>query len=1254
MGGGKSQTSTQQVTIPPEVMARYNAVNARAETAAATPFQAYGGEFVAPLTAPQQTGIQQTGQASQLAQPFYGAGAGLTLNAAQGVGPLTQGQIGYYQNPYTQAVVDPTVRAMQQQQGQQLSQQQTEAIKGGAFGGERAGIQRAQLMGQQGLAQAQAIAPLYQQGYGQAVQTAMGQQGVIASDLARQMQAGQQLAGLGTGAQAAALQGAQANIGAGTLQQQTQQAQDTAQYQQFLQERGYPFQVAQFLANIAEGTGALSGSTTTGTQPSSMFSDKRLKHDAHKIGETNDGQPIYSFKYNGDNHTQLGLMAQDVEKSHPEAVGESHGYKTVDYEKATKGSRKAYGGGLDPNSMGGAVMEPGAFSRGGYALDGAVVDATDMRALLAQQAKSFGPFSQQGLYGGSSQGMPMGGTGVVPQQAMHVPSPIKPGALPKPADSGASQVYSGYQQLNKIADDMTGKGLTRRGGEYAFGKDAVGATYDKAGKEITAAQPASKGLLGGLFSSNTNANVPVEQSGQATPVSTTPETPPVDAAPGPFANGGGIMPRHHYAGGGDIVPGKTEGDDQLGGVLDAQENEKHEMLKPADMGKPGGGSGIGKGLGSIAGGIAGSFFGPLGTMVGSGLGGMLGGAMHDGGVVPRQHFQAAGVVSNVPADYSEEADLPSPGAREAGLVVPPSDHDPDASFNRSVTNLLRREGGLGIDNNGARVNYGFNQAFHPDIDVRELTPEKATQRYRTDYWNAIGGDKLHPDLANVALDTAAMAGPGKANQLLRSSNGDPVEMLNQRHQFLANLVASGNPKYGVKEASAWQGRYENMMNELGAKPQSNLMDYLPSGPREGQREGQPQKAKGVEPAGFFDGIGMNKQTIVPLLEGLAGMAGSKSRYLGSAILEGLGAGAKSYGDVQAQQAGLESSKAGTEEKQAQTQAVLANIAKSAGIYSPTGQLTGYRVYINGRLSTVPVAEFRRAFLAGTPYETAPNVGEKGGVNAPAPAGREDGTGKLVTSTIPPSDNKVEAIQPGVNYDTQARASALNDANSINITPEESQKVKANIGAAAAAASANNSTINSLTKNTADLIANPGTGTGVGSEYRQKILSTANFIYKAATGNDLPEGYDGSNQEINKKITSFLAGLQTSSINQNNAVAFVGAMKGTPSANLTPRALASITSMVVMNNARNQELQPFANQFSNDADGRLSANIYTEYDRLHGKQLQNEQHNLENIYVKYPRFVQKMASGEIPYDVGQDVIKKIYPKTPDLIRHLTRR
>ena len=85
--GGKSSQSTSTVQIPPEVLARYNAVNARAETAAAQPFQNYTGQFVAGLTPEQQAATAQTAAASQTAQPYYQTAAGLTLGAGQNVGP---------------------------------------------------------------------------------------------------------------------------------------------------------------------------------------------------------------------------------------------------------------------------------------------------------------------------------------------------------------------------------------------------------------------------------------------------------------------------------------------------------------------------------------------------------------------------------------------------------------------------------------------------------------------------------------------------------------------------------------------------------------------------------------------------------------------------------------------------------------------------------------------------------------------------------------------------------------------------------------------------------------------------------------------------------------------------------------------------------------------------------------------------------------------------------------------------------------
>jgi hypothetical protein len=347
-------------------MARYNAVNTRAEEVAAKPFQKYGTEasdFVAQINEQQRAGINNVNAAAGSYQPYIDAATGATV---AGMDEANAGEldISKYMSPYIQNVADTTGAMLSQENERAQSGNLGTAISSGAFGGDRAGIAAANLSQQQNLAYGKTMADIYNQGYTQAVGTAQQQQGVNLSadqaNLARLTAGGAQLAGLGTTAQQAGLAGAEAQINAGTLEQQTEQAGKTALVNQFMQEQGYPFQVAQFLANIATGTGALSGSTTATTQPAPFFSDRRLKHDVKRIGKTDDGLPIYSFKYKGDEkeQTHVGFMADEVEQVKPEAVGvHPTGYKTVDYEKATE--KNSMGGGVAPQRAGEAFADGG-------------------------------------------------------------------------------------------------------------------------------------------------------------------------------------------------------------------------------------------------------------------------------------------------------------------------------------------------------------------------------------------------------------------------------------------------------------------------------------------------------------------------------------------------------------------------------------------------------------------------------------------------------------------------------------------------------------------------------------------------------------------------------------------------------------------------------------------------------------------------------------------------------------------------------
>lgn len=64
----------------------------------------------------------------------------------------------------------------------------------------------------------------------------------------------------------------------------------------------------------------------------SIFSDRRLKHTVRKVGEFADGLGIYVFSYLGSKQRIRGVMADEVERLRPWALGPKiAGYATVNY-----------------------------------------------------------------------------------------------------------------------------------------------------------------------------------------------------------------------------------------------------------------------------------------------------------------------------------------------------------------------------------------------------------------------------------------------------------------------------------------------------------------------------------------------------------------------------------------------------------------------------------------------------------------------------------------------------------------------------------------------------------------------------------------------------------------------------------------------------------------------------------------------------------------------------------------------------------
>lgn len=213
MGSGKGgaptqvqQQNNQNVAYTPAGLQDFQNIYNQAQGVANTPYQPYTGQLVAGINPVQQAGINQT--------------------QAVGGNPLTSGQIQQYMNPYQSDVINATMGNINETnaaQQQQVTGQLNQAA--GGVGADRIAVGQSELARQQGLAANQTLAGLNAQNYAQGLGAAQQQQ-----------QFG--------------LQGAGAQIQAGGLQQQTAQAGLTAQYQQYLQQLAFPYQQAQFLANI--------------------------------------------------------------------------------------------------------------------------------------------------------------------------------------------------------------------------------------------------------------------------------------------------------------------------------------------------------------------------------------------------------------------------------------------------------------------------------------------------------------------------------------------------------------------------------------------------------------------------------------------------------------------------------------------------------------------------------------------------------------------------------------------------------------------------------------------------------------------------------------------------------------------------------------------------------------------------------------------------------------------------------------------
>ncbi len=343
--GGSTQKTTQSSTFTPSSIASgiYSDAINRAQGVANTPYDPTTESSVAGFTPDQLAAFQQVNQAQGAWSPYFDQAAQF---ATQGAGPIDASAISGYMDPYIQQVIDATLAQTNRQDSIEQARLRGNAVSSGALGGNAPAVNSAILAGEQGRNRNSMIANLLSGGYSQALNAAQ-------QDALRQQTAAGQFGQLGTQTQQALYNDVMARLSSGNQQQaQNQQVLDTATanaQQEFL----FPYQNTQWLSSIAGSLGPLTGGTTNssgktkqgkgigsaigaGLSAVASLSDRRAKEDVSRVGFTDDGQPVYKFRYRGSPKFQIGLMADEVEKSHPEAVGDGpYGMKMVNYDKAT-------------------------------------------------------------------------------------------------------------------------------------------------------------------------------------------------------------------------------------------------------------------------------------------------------------------------------------------------------------------------------------------------------------------------------------------------------------------------------------------------------------------------------------------------------------------------------------------------------------------------------------------------------------------------------------------------------------------------------------------------------------------------------------------------------------------------------------------------------------------------------------------------------------------------------------------------------
>ena len=90
-------------------------------------------------------------------------------------------------------------------------------------------------------------------------------------------------------------------------------------------------------------------------------------------------------------------------------------------------------------------------------------------------------------------------------------------------------------------------------------------------------------------------------------------------------------------------------------------------------------------------------------------------------------------------------------------------------FDDIIKVVLKHEGGYVNDpkDPGGETNFGIAKRSHPDVDIKNLTEDKAKDIYKEHYWDGNKVESLSEDLRHIYFDMCVNQGKGRAVKILQ-------------------------------------------------------------------------------------------------------------------------------------------------------------------------------------------------------------------------------------------------------------------------------------------------------------------------------------------------------------------------------------------------------------------------------------------------------------------------------------------------------